>query len=132
VLTGHKLIVVVCDNGGFAVINRLQNFKGVPSFNNLLKDSRHVTELTVDFAAHARAMGANAEKVASLADFEQAFARAKAADKTTVLVIDTDAFVWTPGDAWWDVGVPAVSPLASVTKASKDHAEGKQKQRTGV
>ena len=40
VLTGHKLIVVLCDNGGFAVINRLQNFKGVPSFNNLLQDCR--------------------------------------------------------------------------------------------
>ena len=24
VLTGHKMIVIVCDNGGFAVINRLQ------------------------------------------------------------------------------------------------------------
>ena len=41
VLTGHKLIVVVCDNGGFAVINRLQNVKGVPSFNNLIEDCRH-------------------------------------------------------------------------------------------
>ena len=40
VLTGHKMIVVVCDNGGYAVINRLQNFKGTPAFNNLIKDSR--------------------------------------------------------------------------------------------
>lgn len=39
-LTGHRLIVVVCDNGGFAVINRLQQAKGVPGFNNLLTDSR--------------------------------------------------------------------------------------------
>ena len=31
VLSGHKLIVIVCDNGGFAVINRLQvNQGGVP------------------------------------------------------------------------------------------------------
>ena len=37
VLTGDKMIVVVCDNGGFAVINRLQQFKGVPGFNNLLE-----------------------------------------------------------------------------------------------
>ena len=28
VLTGHKIIVIVCDNGGYAVINRLQNGKG--------------------------------------------------------------------------------------------------------
>ncbi len=45
VLTGHKMIVVVCDNGGYAVINRLQNFKGVPSFNNLIKDSKVVRTL---------------------------------------------------------------------------------------
>ncbi|MGH6874040.1 MAG: 3D-(3,5/4)-trihydroxycyclohexane-1,2-dione acylhydrolase (decyclizing), partial [Aestuariivirgaceae bacterium] len=50
VLTGHKLIIVVCDNGGYAVINRLQNFKGVPSFNNLIKDSRHRKLVMVDFA----------------------------------------------------------------------------------
>ena len=30
VLSGHKMIVVVCDNGGYAVISRLQQFKGVP------------------------------------------------------------------------------------------------------
>jgi hypothetical protein len=34
------MIVVVCDNGGYAVISRLQQFKGVPGFNNLLKDCR--------------------------------------------------------------------------------------------
>src|SRR2546423_128148 len=28
VLAGHKMIVVVCDNAGYAVINRLQIFKG--------------------------------------------------------------------------------------------------------
>ena len=39
-LTGHKMIAVVCDNGGFAVINRLQQFKDVPGLNNLLADCR--------------------------------------------------------------------------------------------
>ena len=58
VLTGHKLIVVLCDNAGFAVINRLQNFKGVPSFNNLLRDCRIKSLVRVDFARHAEAMGA--------------------------------------------------------------------------
>ena len=28
------MIVVVCDNGGFGVINRLQTGMGVPGFNN--------------------------------------------------------------------------------------------------
>ena len=40
VLTGMKLIVVVCDNAGFAVIDRLQRAKGIPSFNNQLADTQ--------------------------------------------------------------------------------------------
>ena len=36
VLTGHRMIVVVCDNGGYAVIDRLQVAQGGRSFNNLL------------------------------------------------------------------------------------------------
>jgi len=132
VLTGHKLIVVLCDNGGFAVINRLQNYKGVPSFNNLLRDCRIKELVPMDFARHAEAMGAIAEHVRSLADLERALQRAKAADRTSVIVIDTDPNDWTPGDAWWDVGVPATSPRESVRKAAADHAAGKQKQRLGV
>jgi 3D-(3,5/4)-trihydroxycyclohexane-1,2-dione acylhydrolase (decyclizing) len=132
VLTGHKLIVVVCDNGGYAVINRLQNFKGVPSFNNLIKDSRHRKLVMVDFAKHAESMGARSEHVRSLGDFEAAMERAKRADVTTVIVIDTDAYSWTPGDAWWDVGVPEVSASDTVRRARADHMAAKKKQRLGV
>jgi 3D-(3,5/4)-trihydroxycyclohexane-1,2-dione acylhydrolase (decyclizing) len=132
VLTGHKLIVVVCDNGGYAVINRLQNFKGVPSFNNLLRDCRVKNQVRVDFARHAEAMGALAEHVRSIADLERALERAKGADCTSVIVIDTDPESWTPGDAWWDVGVPATSAQESVRKAAAEHALGKAKQRVGV
>jgi 3D-(3,5/4)-trihydroxycyclohexane-1,2-dione acylhydrolase (decyclizing) len=132
VLTGHKMIVVVCDNGGYAVINRLQNFKGTPSFNNMWESSRVSQVVRVDFAKHAEALGARAETVTSIADLEQAFERAKRADRTTIIVIETHATAWTPGDAWWDVGVPEVSERAEVRKASVEHAEGKKKQRLGV
>ena len=40
VLSGHKLIVIVCDNGGFAVINRLQVNQGGVPFNNLIADAK--------------------------------------------------------------------------------------------
>jgi 3D-(3,5/4)-trihydroxycyclohexane-1,2-dione acylhydrolase (decyclizing) len=132
VLTGHKLIVVLCDNGGFAVINRLQNFKGVPSFNNQIEDCKIENEFYVDFAAHAASMGALTRKVESLTDLEDAVRWAKKNDRTTVLVMKTDAYQWTPGDAWWDVGVPEVSTRAAVKKARKEHAEGRKKQRVGV
>lgn len=131
VLAGHKMIVVLCDNSGYAVINRLQQAKGVPEFNNLLKDCRVKNLFNVDFVAHAKSMGANAEKVSTIAEFEQAFKRAKQADRTSVIVITTHPYEWTPGDAWWEVGTPEVSPRESVREARKAHEEGKRKQRLG-
>jgi 3D-(3,5/4)-trihydroxycyclohexane-1,2-dione acylhydrolase (decyclizing) len=132
VLTGHKIILIVCDNGGYAVINRLQNGKGGASFNNLLKDCRVKEPFAVDFAKHAESMGALARKVESLADLGAAVDWARTTDRTTVLTIVSDAFTWTPGDAWWDVGVPQVSARQSVLEASKEQIEGRKKQRVGV
>src|SRR3954452_9520494 len=132
VLTGHKIIVIVCDNGGYAVINRLQNGKGGASFNNLIADCRVKQPFAVDFAKHAESMGALARKVESLADLAAAVDWAKTTDRTTVLTIVSDAYTWTPGDAWWDVGVPQVSARESVREASKDQLEGRKKQRVGV
>ena len=132
VLTGMKLIIVVCDNGGFAVINRLQNFKGSASFNNLIKDCRIENEVSVDFVAHAKAMGAEGEEVTSIADLEAAFQRAKAAERTYVIAIKTHAHQWTPGDAWWDVAVPEVSKRKEVRDARAEHDKGHGQQRIGV
>jgi 3D-(3,5/4)-trihydroxycyclohexane-1,2-dione acylhydrolase (decyclizing) len=132
VLTGHKLIVVVCDNGGYAVINRLQNFKGGVSFNNLIRDCRVKEAFSVDFVKHAESMGALARKVDSLAELEQALDWAKTTDRTTVISIVSDAFTWTPGDALWDVGVPQVSKRKEVLEAAKYQADVRKKQRVGV
>src|SRR5260370_5024211 len=96
VLTGHKLIVVVCDNGGYAVIDRLQNFKGNPSFNNLFEHCRGVRQVGVDFAGHARSLGALAARVTSIVELEQAFERANAADRTYVIEIKARAPHGTP------------------------------------
>jgi len=58
VLTRKKMILLVLDNGGFAVINKLQNNTGNESFNNLISDTPTVPEpFAVDFEAHARSMG---------------------------------------------------------------------------
>ncbi|MCB1807027.1 MAG: 3D-(3,5/4)-trihydroxycyclohexane-1,2-dione acylhydrolase (decyclizing) [Candidatus Competibacteraceae bacterium] len=132
VLSGHKLIIIVCDNGGFAVINRLQNFKGGASFNNLIKDCRIEQEVRVDFIQHARSMGAGGEWVHSITELEQAFRRAKEADKTYVIALQTHPHQWTPGDAWWDVGVPEVSARDEVRQARAEHEQGQQKRRIGV
>lgn len=135
VLTGDRMIVVVCDNGGFAVINRLQQFKGVPGFNNLLKDCRIANPENpphVDFAKHAEAMGAAARHVESLADLEEALKWAQGNDGPTVISIVSDAYAWVPGDADWDVGVPEVSNFKTVTEARKAQDAIRAKQRVGV
>ncbi|MER9024695.1 3D-(3,5/4)-trihydroxycyclohexane-1,2-dione acylhydrolase (decyclizing) [Mesorhizobium sp. M0815] len=132
VLAGHKMILIVCDNGGYAVINRLQNAKGGASFNNMIKDCRVKEPFSVDFAKHAEAMGALTRRVESLADLGQAVEWAKGTDRTTVITIVSDGYTWTPGDAWWDVGVPQVSERAEVREAHSAQAEGRKRQRIGV
>jgi len=135
VLTGHKMIVVVCDNGGFGVINRLQEFKGTPGFNNMFEDCRRASTgdpPLVDFAAHAESMGAHARHCESLADLEAALDWAKGTDRTTVLSITTEAKTWTPGDAAWDVGVPEISERETVRAARANHEDIRAKQRVGV
>lgn len=132
VLTGHKMIVVVCDNGGYAVINRLQQFKGVPGFNNLIKDCRVKEPFAVDFVKHAESMGALARRCESLADLKAAMEWAQTTDRTTIVTLVTDAYAWVPGDADWDVGVPEVSERESVQKARADQEIIRKKQRVGV
>src|SRR5205814_427697 len=69
-------------------------------------DCKNVRVPQVDFAKHAESMGALAETVSSIADLEQALDRARKADRTYVISIKVHPHEWTPGDAWWDVGVP--------------------------
>ena len=108
VMLGLKLIIVVLDNDGFGCIDRLQRASGGEGFNNLLEDCLHVELPAIDFAAHARALGAEAEQVATVKDLDAALARARAAVKTSVIVIRTDPRRSTQaGGAWWDVAVGA-------------------------
>ena len=135
VLTDKKLIVIVLDNGGFAVINKLQNNTGNESFNNLIADTPTATrQVSVDFEAHARAMGAIAETVSSPADLEAAFMRAKAADRTYVICMKVDPYEgWTTqGHTWWEVGTPHVTTSDKVRDAHVDWESSRSKQRKGV
>ncbi len=75
VMLGKKLTVVLLDNRGYGCINRLQMATGGANFNNLLKDTHHATLPEIDFVAHARSLGAIAEKVTSIADLETALKR---------------------------------------------------------
>jgi 3D-(3,5/4)-trihydroxycyclohexane-1,2-dione acylhydrolase (decyclizing) len=132
VLTGNKIICIVCDNGGFAVINRLQTAKGGIEFNNLFASSKHSGDVPrIDFAMHARAMGAEAENVASIAELETALVRARASERTYVIAIRTHPYEWMDGGSWWDVGMPEVSERASIIAAREAQEADRRFQRQG-
>ena len=135
VMTEKKLIILVLDNGGFAVINKLQNGKGNESFNNLFCDTPTATNpVKVDFAAHAASLGADVERVNHAVELGEAFKRAKASDNTTVIVMEVDPYEgWTTeGHAWWEVGTPGISKSPDVTAAHIETEAGRVKQRRGV
>ena len=131
VLYGHKLIVIVCDNGGYAVINRLQVNQGGVPFNNQLADCEAENLVYVDFAKHAASMGAISETVGSIDELETAFARARKSDRTHVIVIKTSPNDWTEGGSFWEVGVPTTSHRPQVIKAGEIMRDGKKQQRIG-
>ncbi len=129
VLSGHKMIVIICDNGGFAVINRLQINQGGVPFNNLLEDCKGDEGVRVDFARLAAAQGCDSETVTSISELESAMVRARASDRTYVIALHTDPYEWTEGGAYWEVGVPEVSNRAEVLAARDDVVAGKIDQR---
>ncbi|CAN5269275.1 3D-(3,5/4)-trihydroxycyclohexane-1,2-dione acylhydrolase (decyclizing) [soil metagenome] len=132
VMLGIKLIIVLLDNRGFGCINRLQHETGGARFNNLFEHTIHETLPDIDFAAHARSLGAIAEKAASLADLEKALQKARGNDRTTMIVIDTDPMIATAaGGHWWDVAVPAVSTRAEVNAARSSYETALKLQRVG-
>ena len=57
---------------------------------------------------------------------------AKTTERTTVITIVSDAFRWSPGDAWWDVGVPQVSHRQEVREARAAQEEKRREQRVVV
>ena len=132
ILYDQKLIIVVCDNGGHMVINRLQLAKGGKEYICNLRAARATNMQFVNFEAHAKSMGANGETVKSTSELEAAFKRAKASDKTYVIVMETHGYEWLDGTAFWES--PTLMDATSVNnkEALKEHLEGKNKQRKGV
>ena len=135
VMLGRKLIIVVLDNRGYGCINRLQQATGGAPFNNMLADCLHdeqngVGGPAIDFALHARALGALSENVTTIAALEQALARARAADRTYLVCISTDdSRTTSEGGCWWEVAVPEVSERAEVRNARARYEEDKKVQR---
>ena len=132
IITNNKLIIIVCDNGGHAVINRLQLFKGGKEFNCLFESSKVNNLKNIDFAKHAESLGATAENVNSISELEAAFLRAKKSKSTYLISIKTDGYQWLEGSAYWESPTLEKPVTKENKRALKEHRDGKSKQRQGV
>jgi 3D-(3,5/4)-trihydroxycyclohexane-1,2-dione acylhydrolase (decyclizing) len=132
---GVKLVVVCVDNHGFASIGNLSESVGSQRFGTSYRyrgpggrlDGGY---LPVDLAANAASLGVYVLRTRTIEEFRQALVKARAADRTTLVYIETDPVAGTPSsDAWWDVPVPEVATLASTRDARAGYEKAKQRQR---
>jgi len=133
---GIKIIIVLVDNHGYASIGGLSRSLGQEGFGtkyrvrNAASGQLDGEVLAVDFAANARSLGAHAIKAGNLAEFKQALEEAKASDRTTVVLIETDTSIGVPGyESWWDVAVAEVSEVESVREARARYEEARKRER---
>ncbi len=132
---GVKVIPVLVQNHGFASIGGLSESVGSQRFGTSYQyrgaDGRlDGGRLPVDLAANAASLGADVIKAGTAAEFADAIKVAKAAERTTVIYVETDPLVFAPdSQSWWDVPVSEVSALESTRSAYQRYADWKKVQR---
>ena len=129
VLSGTNVTYVVCDNGGFNVIERLQLGHGAASFRTMLADEDNVDPPMVDFVAMASAMGAQACSVGDLTELESVLKVRHGVAGVHVIVTKVAQHQWSEGSSFWEVAVPQVTTRPQVDEARAAIAAGKALQR---
>ncbi|UYM07834.1 3D-(3,5/4)-trihydroxycyclohexane-1,2-dione acylhydrolase (decyclizing) [Solicola gregarius] len=133
---GLKLIVVLVQNHGYASIGALSESLGSQRFGTKYRyrsESGRLDgdRLPVDLAANARSLGAEVVRAATTAELTDAIRAAKAAERTTVIHVETDPFAGAPdSESWWDVPVAETSALDSTREARGVYDKHKTAQRT--
>jgi 3D-(3,5/4)-trihydroxycyclohexane-1,2-dione acylhydrolase (decyclizing) len=129
---GHPYVAVLCDNGGYAVIHRLQTNQGADGFNNMLRDSRGPGadgSVRVDFAAHVRSLGCSVIDVpdgSGVEELRAAYLEARdvavSSRRPAVVLCRTHPTTWTEAGAWWETGV------TTALSGRVAYEEGKERQ----
>lgn len=131
-----ELTILLLDNRAYGSIRGLQMSLGSPSFNNELRARDPQTNRTdgeqiiVDFAAHARSLGASAWHPQNYSQLETALTEAKSTRGVRVIVVPVSLHDRLGGyDSWWDVPVAQVSSQAAVRVARVEYEAALKKQR---
>ncbi|MCV2395027.1 3D-(3,5/4)-trihydroxycyclohexane-1,2-dione acylhydrolase (decyclizing) [Actinotalea sp. M2MS4P-6] len=136
VAEGIKVIYVLLQNHGFASIGALSESRGSQRFGTKYRMRNPETgeldgdRLPVDFALNAESLGANVIRAEGVDGFRKAYAEAVAADRVTLIHIETDLLGPNPpGTGWWDVPVSEISTLESTQRAKREYDEARTAQR---
>ena len=133
---GYKLTIVLINNHGYSSIGALSASVGSGGFGTLYRYRNSDTgqldgeKLPVDFAAHARSLGAAVFEADNLPTLVESLSDARQETQTVVVVIETDPEQHVPGyESWWDVPVAEVSETEEVKAAFEDYRSALGKER---
>jgi 3D-(3,5/4)-trihydroxycyclohexane-1,2-dione acylhydrolase (decyclizing) len=133
---GIKLVLVIVQNHGFSSIGSLSESLGSQRFGTYYRFRNTETglldggKLPIDLAANAESLGADVIRVTTIDEFREALQRARAAERTTAVHIESDPLAPVPSSAsWWDVPVSEVAALDSTTQARKTYETHKAEQQ---
>lgn len=124
---GRKITVLLFNNHGFQCIHNLQRGHGSDGFGNEFRyREAHTNRLTgsympIDYAAHARSLGAKTYQAGTAEELREALRRAK--EEAVAVLIEIPVLPGTNTDgyeSWWNVGVPEVS---ASDKVVAEHAK---------
>jgi 3D-(3,5/4)-trihydroxycyclohexane-1,2-dione acylhydrolase (decyclizing) len=120
----RKITVLLLDNHGFQCIHNLQKGHGSKGFGNEFRyrstETGKLTEayMQIDYAAHARSLGAKAFTATNVEELREALEKAKKETVTTLVEIKVLPGTGTVGyESWWRVGVPEVSASDNVLES---------------
>ena len=133
---GYKLTIVLLNDHGFSSIGGLSESVGSAGFGTRYRYRNSDTgqldgeKLQVDFAAHARSLGATVFEAEDLPSLVEALEQSKEQERTTVVVIETDREARVPSyESWWDVPVAEVSETEAVQHAFEEYRSVLNKER---
>lgn len=132
---GLKVIFVLLQNHGFASIGALSQSHGSQRFGTRYRrgDVPHNEDgpkLSVDLAANAESWGIKVYRVATMAEFREAYAQAVAGEVAAMIYIETNLYGPNPpGSSWWDVPIAEVARIESTTTARQWYEQMRVDQR---
>jgi 3D-(3,5/4)-trihydroxycyclohexane-1,2-dione acylhydrolase (decyclizing) len=141
VAEGLKVIIVLIQNHGYASIGHLSEDVGSQRYGTKYRyrdadknnfDGEKI--LPIDLATNAESLGIDVIRIEptknAITDLAAAVKKAKSSQVSTLIHINSDPLLYSPGnDSWWDVPIAEVSTLESTQKARTIYENKKKLQK---